>query len=186
MKSPHKRKGLSKKTRFEVFARDNFTCRYCGRQSDEAKLVVDHITPVCQGGANSLDNLITSCEACNQGKSGKTIAQSVPNETDRLRILQEYQEQNQIHRAAIAAAQAEKELRQILVNKFCECSGRDEVDRKTINTLCYYMKEFGPALVLQWIEIASLRVCGGSDKDIGRYVSGIRRKYLLEEPEICQ
>ena len=39
------RKGLSKKIRFEVFKRDQFTCQYCGKQAPNVVLEVDHITP---------------------------------------------------------------------------------------------------------------------------------------------
>lgn len=65
------RKPLSKKTRFEVFKRDRFTCQYCGRMSPDVILEVDHIKPVVNGGTNKMINLITSCRDCNRGK-GKT------------------------------------------------------------------------------------------------------------------
>ncbi len=62
------RKPISKKTRFEVFKRDKFTCQYCGRMSPDVILEVDHIKPVADGGTNKLINLITSCRDCNRGK----------------------------------------------------------------------------------------------------------------------
>jgi len=68
-----KRKGLSKKTRFEVFKRDSFTCQYCGGQAPDVVLRVDHINPVAGGGDNDILNLITSCEPCNQGKGARTL-----------------------------------------------------------------------------------------------------------------
>lgn len=67
-----KRKPLSKKLRFEVFKRDNFTCQYCGRSSPAVVLEVDHIVPVYEGGKNEILNLVTSCVDCNRGK-GKTV-----------------------------------------------------------------------------------------------------------------
>jgi len=55
--------------RFQVLKRDNFRCRYCGRDvNDGIKLHVDHIKPVAKGGKTEMDNLITSCEDCNMGK----------------------------------------------------------------------------------------------------------------------
>lgn len=57
-----KRKGLSKRTRFNVFKRDGFTCQYCGAHPPKVVLHVDHITPVVEGGGNDIDNLVTSCE----------------------------------------------------------------------------------------------------------------------------
>ena len=35
---------VTKRTRYEVMRRDNFTCRYC--RSTEGELTVDHVTPV--------------------------------------------------------------------------------------------------------------------------------------------
>jgi len=57
----NKRKSIGKKKRFEVFARDEFTCRYCGKQPPEVQLVIDHIKPVIEGGTNETTNLITAC-----------------------------------------------------------------------------------------------------------------------------
>ena len=62
------RKSLSKKIRFEVFKRDEFTCQYCGRKAPDVILNVDHITPVAKGGTDDIFNLITSCFDCNNGK----------------------------------------------------------------------------------------------------------------------
>lgn len=68
------RKPLSKKTRFEVFKRDNFTCQYCGSKAPDIILEVDHIHPVKEGGENDMMNLITSCFNCNRGKSKNKIS----------------------------------------------------------------------------------------------------------------
>ncbi len=62
------RKNLTKKQRFTILKRDNFTCRYCGRKIPEVILEIDHIVPVSKGGTNELNNLITSCRDCNRGK----------------------------------------------------------------------------------------------------------------------
>ncbi len=64
-----KRKSVSKRTRFEVFKRDRFTCQYCGRKPPEVVLWIDHVIPVSKGGDNSRVNLLTSCRDCNAGKS---------------------------------------------------------------------------------------------------------------------
>jgi 5-methylcytosine-specific restriction endonuclease McrA len=57
---------VSKKTRFDVFKRDFFTCQYCGLTPPAAVLEIDHIHPVSKGGKNGIDNLITSCFDCNR------------------------------------------------------------------------------------------------------------------------
>jgi hypothetical protein len=68
-----KRKGLSKKLRFEVFKRDSFKCVYCGRSAPDVVLHVDHIVPASKGGTNEITNLVTACADCNLGKSDRTL-----------------------------------------------------------------------------------------------------------------
>ena len=70
------RKHISKKLRFEVFKRDNFTCQYCGRMAPDVILEVDHIKPVCKGGENDILNLITSCKDCNRGKGKSKLCEN--------------------------------------------------------------------------------------------------------------
>lgn len=87
-----KRKGLSKKTRFEIFKRDNFTCQYCSGKPPKVPLEIDHIIPVTSGGDNSDENLITACFDCNRGKGARELS-LMPIETidkiERLKIAQE-------------------------------------------------------------------------------------------------
>lgn len=60
--------------RFRILQRDGFRCRYCGRSSpDGAVLHVDHVIPFSAGGPTTEDNLMTSCEQCNLGKSASTV-----------------------------------------------------------------------------------------------------------------
>jgi len=59
----------SKRKRFFIFNRDNFTCQYCGRKAPEVVLELDHKKPLSTGGLDVLDNLITACQECNRGKS---------------------------------------------------------------------------------------------------------------------
>ncbi len=97
-KSTFTRKGLSKKTRFEVFKRDKFTCNYCGRKAPDIILYVDHIAPVSKGGVNDLLNLITSCFDCNAGKSNRTLEDSevIKKQHKQLELLQEKREQQKM------------------------------------------------------------------------------------------
>lgn len=63
---------VPRKIRFDVFRRDSYTCRYCGAKPPDTVLVIDHMVPIHAGGRNSIDNLVTACMACNQGK-GPTV-----------------------------------------------------------------------------------------------------------------
>ncbi len=62
------RRGLSPAVRWAVFARDLFTCAYCGRKPPDVSLEVDHKTAVAQGVTDDPNNLITACTPCNRGK----------------------------------------------------------------------------------------------------------------------
>lgn len=89
------RKAISKKLRFEVFKRDNFTCQYCGRMAPDVILEVDHINPVYNGGDNDLLNLVTSCIDCNRGKGKKKLTESdeIKKQQEQLKILNERRNQ---------------------------------------------------------------------------------------------
>ena len=69
-KKPRQRTHIPRGLRHEVFKRDNYTCQECGAtKEDGAKLHIDHIIPVSQGGTDELDNLQTLCDKCNLNKS---------------------------------------------------------------------------------------------------------------------
>lgn len=80
------RKPLSKKIRFEVFKRDNFTCQYCGRKAPDVVLEVDHLKPVADGGDNDILNLVTSCKDCNRGKGKRKLSDNEIIEKQRLQL----------------------------------------------------------------------------------------------------
>lgn len=60
---------VSKRLRYEILRRDNHTCRYCGAKAADAKMTVDHVTPIALGGTTEPANLVTACADCNAGKS---------------------------------------------------------------------------------------------------------------------
>src|ERR1700761_718599 len=60
-------------TRRAVFARDNWTCQYCGSRSN---LTVDHVIPRSKGGGSSWDNIVASCAPCNRRKGNTLLRQS--------------------------------------------------------------------------------------------------------------
>ena len=52
-------------TRRAVFARDDWTCQYCGSRST---LTVDHVVPRSKGGGSDWENIVASCAPCNRRK----------------------------------------------------------------------------------------------------------------------
>lgn len=88
---------LTKRKRFEIFKRDEFTCRYCGKRPPGIVLEVDHIVPKSKDGPDDDINLITSCFDCNRGKSDvpldrviKPLEDMVSDERERREQLKEY------------------------------------------------------------------------------------------------
>lgn len=68
IKKPRPRIPLSKR---EILRRDNYTCQYCGRTSQQ--LTIDHVIPRHRGGTHSWENLVAACPSCNHAKGGKLL-----------------------------------------------------------------------------------------------------------------
>jgi 5-methylcytosine-specific restriction endonuclease McrA len=60
-------------TRRAVFARDDWTCQYCGSRSN---LTVDHVVPRSKGGPSSWENIVASCAPCNRRKGNALLRHS--------------------------------------------------------------------------------------------------------------
>lgn len=104
---------VSKSVRFEIFARDVFTCQYCGKRPPEVVLEVDHIHPVSKGGDDELINLITSCFDCNRGKRAKVISDIAPRPDADLMFLKVQQEIAEADRYLKAKRKRDKMLKEI-------------------------------------------------------------------------
>lgn len=61
---------LSRRT---IFARDNYTCQYCGATTKD--LTIDHVVPRRHGGQATWENLVCCCRKCNTRKSDKFLHQ---------------------------------------------------------------------------------------------------------------
>jgi 5-methylcytosine-specific restriction endonuclease McrA len=60
-------------TRRAVFARDGWTCQYCGSRSN---LTVDHVIPRSKGGSSGWENIVASCAPCNRRKGDRLPRQA--------------------------------------------------------------------------------------------------------------
>jgi 5-methylcytosine-specific restriction endonuclease McrA len=67
-------KGLYKKRRLLVLARDQYTCFYCG--SPDANQV-DHLVPIAKdnsiANAVDMDGMVAACADCNRRKSSRSV-----------------------------------------------------------------------------------------------------------------
>ena len=64
-------KNNPKLSNLALFARDNFSCMYCGRKHERDMLTRDHILPMSRGGTDDWENVVAACRRCNQFKSNR-------------------------------------------------------------------------------------------------------------------
>jgi hypothetical protein len=103
---------IGKSLRFEVFARDGFTCQYCGQRPPDVLLECDHIHPRSKGGSDDSLNLITSCVACNRGKRAIVISEVAPRPDADIAMLKLQQEGAEIERYLKAKKKRDKLVKQ--------------------------------------------------------------------------
>jgi len=58
--------------RRNLFARDNYSCQYCGGSFPTNQLSMDHVLPRSRGGETTWENIVCSCVKCNTKKGGRT------------------------------------------------------------------------------------------------------------------
>lgn len=63
---------MVKFSRETLFARDCYSCQYCGKRFERHELTFDHVVPAARGGPKTWENIVTACRRCNHKKSGKT------------------------------------------------------------------------------------------------------------------
>lgn len=70
-----------RENRHQVFERDGYRCRYCGKQLTRFTATLDHVKPISAGGDNSYDNLATACLDCNSKKTGRLLSDFLAERT---------------------------------------------------------------------------------------------------------
>ena len=166
-------RSISKALRFEIFKRDGFTCRYCGKQPPSVKLVIDHVDPVSKGGTSMPSNLITSCETCNQGKGAKSMKDVSLTDEDSLRRSQENLEQISQARLAHSAVMARRKMRQEIEEYFKDIYNGTHAGDRGVSALLNLADEFGVKVLLRWIDSAHSRDVRCYDAI--QYICGIAR-----------
>lgn len=78
---------ISRRLRFEILRRDNYTCRYCGARTPDATLTIDHVVPTTLGGDDDPRNLVTACQPCNAGKSSIPADAALVEDVDATAML---------------------------------------------------------------------------------------------------
>jgi 5-methylcytosine-specific restriction endonuclease McrA len=86
------RKCIKRATRFAIFERDGFRCKYCGVRpgtGNDIKLELDHMVPICEGGTNDPGNLVTACNVCNSGTAHFKVKLRVVNPFKKKTIVED-------------------------------------------------------------------------------------------------
>lgn len=158
------RESISTRTRFEIFKRDAFTCQYCGNKPPAVILHVDHIEPVSIGGPNTTENMITSCQSCNLGKSDVPLTRVVQPLREKLEEELERTEQMAEYNHWLAHIRtAREEDFQVISDALIEASGRDNntevIAGEWAKSVRVFLKRMPRELILDAIETAHLRLC---------------------------
>jgi hypothetical protein len=173
---------LSVRTRFEVFKRDEFRCRYCGRQSPEVVLEVDHIVPVCDGGSDDPINLATSCWDCNHGKAGVPLDQVVTGEDPHEKAILLLERERQLREyntvLAVTRARAEADTWELwrywqIENGHTDEAAFNYAPRQDLNWLRSAVAYCPKELIRNFMDLAQLRRA----TDNLRYVGGCVRSW---------
>jgi 5-methylcytosine-specific restriction endonuclease McrA len=63
-------------SRVNIYARDGYSCQYCGENKRLSELTYDHVLPRHQGGKTEWTNIVTACQDCNLRKGARTPEQA--------------------------------------------------------------------------------------------------------------
>lgn len=160
------RKSISKKLRFEVFKRDGFKCQCCGESAPDVILNVDHINPVSKGGDNDVMNLITSCFACNSGKSDREISDNSIIERQRAQ-LQELSERREQLEMMIGWRDGLKKINEewlpTIVNLIEEEMKPTELTQHGVDSVRKWLTKFSPEEIIEAIDPAATKHLHGKN-----------------------
>lgn len=79
-------------SRENIYARDRGRCQYCGTNVKYSEFQFEHVLPRKQGGKTTWENIVVSCNGCNQKKGGRTPREagmrllSTPRKPDRIPV----------------------------------------------------------------------------------------------------
>ena len=167
---------ISVRTRFEIFKRDDFTCRYCARKTPAVVLEVDHIVPVCEGGSDDSINLTTSCWECNRGKGGNPLSEVTTAEDphDRAILLLEKQRQLKEYDSVLSGLlQVRIDQAEQLLTFWCEEACVDSVPKNQFQWLIHVLENVPATSVKEAMMVALGR---GMTRD-WRYVMVVIRNW---------
>ncbi|MBT1154344.1 HNH endonuclease [Aminobacter anthyllidis] len=166
------RQPISKRLRFEIFKRDEFTCAYCGAHPPDALLEVDHIHPVVAGGENDQDNLVTACFDCNRGKGAKLLTSVPQSLADKANETAEREAQIRAYYEILQAKKDRKEdelwaVADIYMERFSD----DSILRSRLASIRMFLDRLDYFTVIEAMELATNKM--HSKAPAFRYFCGV-------------
>lgn len=67
-----RKKNKVKFSRAGIYARDKYSCQYCGKKANLKSFTFDHVIPKSRGGKTCWENIVTCCSKCNCKKGNRT------------------------------------------------------------------------------------------------------------------
>ena len=168
---------VSKRTRFEIFKRDNFTCQYCGRTPPAVVLEIDHFVAQANGGGDEEENLLTSCFDCNRGKGANPVTrQTLPSIAERTAAMVEAEEQITAYRKALRATDRRLRAAVRKVEQHIESLGDVHLTDHGRRNVAIWLRQWTPEKIMEAFDIATRKLPVG-DRGLFAYVGGILRKW---------
>ncbi|WP_192258628.1 HNH endonuclease [Mesorhizobium caraganae] len=166
------RQSISKRLRFEVFKRDDFSCVYCGGHPPDVLLEIDHVHPVAEGGGNDEDNLVTACFNCNRGKSDVPLSMVPQSLADKAAETQERETQIRAYYEILQARKDRKdEELWAIADIFMERFGEKTILRSRLASISNFLDRLDYFQVVEAMELATRKMY--SHNPAFRYFCGV-------------
>jgi hypothetical protein len=162
---------VGKTLRHAILKRDDFKCKYCGKDSDDAKLEIDHIIPVAKGGDDNPINLVTACFDCNRGKRDTLLGhkQTFINKEE---LEKEFSTTRDNVQKYYIQKQFKEEAMDIILNAWNE-NFNQNIEDSQMKSLKHFAKMLPPHEIVDAIEVASNRWNGRMYNAPFKYLCGI-------------
>lgn len=164
------RSSISKRTRFEVFKRDQFTCQYCGATPPEVILEVDHVDPVALGGTDDMDNLVTACFGCNRGKAAVPLTAVPQSLADKAAEIAEREAQLAGYQAILAARR--ERLEEDVWTFFRRWREQETTTHERFNSVKRFVEKLGLDEVLDAVDVTLAARIYNENREF-RYFCGV-------------
>ena len=167
--------GVSTRTRFEIFKRDGFRCKYCGANAAQTLLHVDHVVAIANGGTDDAENLVTACADCNLGKSDVPLEKVASGGEEQREAIAEHAEQIKAYlRAVREREEAKDSLDDAAIGLWQDLIDERGMPKNIANSLRYWIQSVGLEGVFEAIRATSAKGLWGEQKQSRYFIACVR------------